>query len=91
MVVVDHGLHHGLNLYGVAEIMFKILDHLDMTRYSARWYKNERLPKSDDFRQSAVGTTQMIQSGHIIACWKGQSLNHVGKIVSDLFQTPTHR
>ena len=25
--------------------------------YDTRWYKNERLPKSDDFRQSAVGTT----------------------------------
>ena len=58
---------------------------------AARWYKNERLPKSDDFRRSAVGTTQMIQSGHMMACWKGQSLNYVGKIVSDLFQTLTDR
>ena len=50
-----------------------------------------KTPKSDDFRRSAVGTTQIIQLGHMIACWKGQSLNYVGKIVSDLFQTPTHR
>ena len=56
----------------------------------ARWYKNERLPKSDDFRRSAVGTTQIIQLGHMIACWKGQALNYVGKIVSDLFQAPTN-
>ena len=35
---------------------------------SARWYKNEILPKSDDFRPSAVGTTHIIQLGHMMAC-----------------------
>ena len=52
---------------------------------TARWYKNERLPKSDDFRRTAVGTTQIILFGHMMACWKGKSLNYIGKIVSDLF------
>ena len=49
-----------------------------------RWYKNERLPKSDDFRRTTVGTTHIIQSGQIMARWKGKSLDYVGKLVSDL-------
>ena len=42
-------------------------------------------PKSDDFRYNAVGTTHIIQSGHMTACWKGESLNYIGKLVLDLF------
>ena len=53
--------------------------------YGPRWYKNERLPKSEDFRRNAAGTTEMIQSGHMMACWKVQSLNYDDKILSDLF------
>ena len=52
---------------------------------NSRWYKNERLPKSDDFRRSAVATTHIIQSGHMMACWKAKSLNYDDKILSDLF------
>ena len=59
--------------------------------HTARWYKNETLPKSDYFRRSAVGTTQIIQLGHMMACWKGESLNYIGNLVSDLFWSPTHR
>ena len=54
-------------------------------RTAARWNKNERLPKSDDFRRTTVGTTHIIQSGHIMARWKGKSLDFIGKLVSDLF------
>ena len=38
------------------------------------WYTNERLQKSDVFRRSAVGTTHIIQSGHMMVCWKSKSL-----------------
>ena len=44
-----------------------------------RWYKNESLPKSDDFRRTAVKPTQMIHLGHLMACWKGQLLKYIGK------------
>ena len=37
-----------------------------------RWYTNERLPKSDVFRRSAVGTTNIILSSQMMVCWKGQ-------------------
>ena len=78
-------------LYGYDRlIQVNSVKHDQILTSVARWYKCERLPKSNDFRQSAVGTTQMIKSGHMIACWKGQSVNYVGKIVSDLFQAPTH-
>ena len=82
-----------LNLYlGIIDILqcykskfFTVFkSHFGFYR-GARWYKNERLPKSDDFRYNAVGTTHIIQSGHIMACWKGKSLNYIGKLVSDLF------
>ena len=53
--------------------------------YGTRWYNNERLLKSDNFRRSDVETTHIIQLSHMMACWKGQSLNYVGKIVLALF------
>ena len=36
-----------------------------------------KTPELDDFRRSALGTTKIIQLGHMIACLKGQSLNYV--------------
>ena len=48
-------------------------------------------PKSDDFRRTAVETTHIILLGHMMACWKGKSLNYIGKIVLGLFWSPTHR
>ena len=59
---------------------------------AARWNKNESLPPddfgksgSDDFGKSTEKPTHFIQSGHMTDCWKGDSLNYNGKIVSGLF------
>ena len=56
-------------------------EYLQTYTCGTRWYKNERLQKSEDFRRNAVGTTQMIQSGHMMACWKAKSLNYDDKIL----------
>ena len=40
-----------------------------------RWYKYERLPKSDDFRPPAVESVQIIQSDHSIARWEAKWSN----------------
>ena len=61
------------------------VDQSPWSRDFSRWFKNERLPKSDDFRPTTVGTTHIIQSGHMMACWKAESLNYVEKILSDIF------
>ena len=41
--------------------------------------------KMKDSQNRTIGTTQIILLGHMMACWKGKSLNYIGKLVSDLF------
>ena len=61
------------------------MDYVTRRVHVARWDKNERLPKSDDFRRSAVESTHIIPPGQMITFCKSQSLNYIGKRVSDLF------
>ena len=47
--------------------------------------KMKHSPKADDFCWATMKPTRNIQSGHMMTCWKGESLNYNAKIVSDLF------
>ena len=70
-------------LTSIIRMAQKIPQHIAPQRYASRWYKNEKLPKSGNFRRTALELIDIIQLGHMMASQKGQLLNP--KIVSDLF------
>ena len=53
----------------------------------ARRYKNEKLPKLDDFRRRAVDAVYIVQSVHPMACWIAKGLNCVGAKIQASKQT----
>ena len=60
-----------------------LISRPDKLRYDffgtfARRYKNEKLPKLDDFRRRAVDAVYIVQSVHPMACWIAKGLNCVG-------------
>ena len=41
-------------LTSIIRMAQKIPQHIAPQRYASRWYKNEKLPKSDNFRRTAL-------------------------------------